>query len=142
MVADYRVAQIGADADIDRIFHALADATRRDILARTLVRDGSISQLAEAYLMSFAAVQKHVAVLERAGLVRKQKHGRQQLVRAVPETIRRADALLARYESIWRARAGAIDDLLAEPQRGAAPNEHPVRPSQQHDDRPTRGPAR
>lgn len=114
MVAYQGIADILADDEIDRIFHALADATRRDIVARTLRTDGSISELAEGYLMSFAAVQKHVAVLEKAGLVRKQKRGREQLVRAVPQTIHLANELLTRYESLWRARAAAIEDILTE----------------------------
>lgn len=104
-----------SDAEIDRLFRALADATRRDIVARTLRSDTSVSALAHGYLMSFAAVQKHVSVLERAGLVTKERHGREQLVRAVPETIRRANELLARYESLWRDRAMAIEQILAEP---------------------------
>ncbi|GAB3806715.1 metalloregulator ArsR/SmtB family transcription factor [Humibacter antri] len=102
------------DDEIDRIFHALADATRRDIVARTLGGDRSISGLAQSYLMSFAAVQKHVSVLAKAGLVTKERRGREQLVRAVPETIRRANGLLARYESLWRDRASAIEGMLTE----------------------------
>lgn len=109
------------DDEVDRIFHALADATRRDIVARTLRGDRSISVLAESYAMTFAAVQKHVAVLARAGLVSKERHGREQLVRAVPETIQRANALLSRYESIWRERASAIDEILGEPDRNPQP---------------------
>jgi DNA-binding transcriptional ArsR family regulator len=118
MVADQAKPNVLSDAEIDRIFHALADATRRDIVTRTMRSDGSISELAQGYFMSFAAVQKHVAVLERAGLVTKQRRGREQLVRAVPETLRRANELLARYETLWRARAAAIDDILAEPEQG------------------------
>lgn len=86
-----------SDAEVDRIFHALADATRRDILRRTLVGEASVSVLAEAYEMSFAAVQKHVAVLEGAGLVNKEQRGRERIVRADPETIERARGLLDQY---------------------------------------------
>lgn len=99
---------------MDRIFRALADATRRDILRRTLTGEASVSQLAAAYDMSFAAVQKHVAVLEGAGLVTKHPHGRERVVRGNPETIERAQALLDRYEQIWRARTERLDALLAE----------------------------
>ncbi len=74
----------------DRALRALADGTRRDIVARVLRREHSVSNLAEKYAMSFAAVQKHVAVLERAGLVTKQRRGRQQLVRGDIDSIRRA----------------------------------------------------
>lgn len=102
------------DAAVDRIFRALADVTRRDILRRTLAGDASVSELAAAYRMSFAAVQKHVAVLEGAGLVTKQPQGRERIVRGNPETVRRAQALLDRYEGIWRSRIERLDALLAE----------------------------
>ena len=77
------------DADIDRVFHALADATRRDIVRRTLVAEQSVSALAAGYAMSFAAVSKHVGVLVEAGLVRKRADGRERLVSAEPEAIAR-----------------------------------------------------
>jgi DNA-binding transcriptional ArsR family regulator len=102
------------DDEVDRIFRALADATRRDILRRTLIGEASVSQLAAAYDMSFAAVQKHVAVLEGAGLVTKQPHGRERVVRGNPDRIEQAKALLDRYEQIWRARIDRLDALLAE----------------------------
>ncbi|AYG04712.1 ArsR/SmtB family transcription factor [Gryllotalpicola protaetiae] len=101
------------DSDIDRIFHALADATRRDIVTRVLQRPHSVSELAAGYAMSFAAVQKHVAVLERAALVSKSRNGREQLVSGEVDTIGRARELLGRYERLWHARANAIDALLA-----------------------------
>ena len=100
--------------EVDRIFRALADATRRDILRRTMAGEASVSQLAAAYDMSFAAVQKHVGVLEGAGLVTKHNRGRERLVRGNPETIAKAQSLLARYEEIWRARVDRLDALLAE----------------------------
>ena len=102
-----------ADAAVDRIFQALADATRRDIVARSLRGEHSVSALARRYDMSFAAVQKHVAVLERAGLVHKTARGRERVVTGDPETIRRAAELLDRFEEIWRRRDLAIDSLLA-----------------------------
>ena len=102
------------DAEVDRIFHALADATRRDILQRTMAGDQSVTALASGYAMSFAAVQKHVAVLESASLVRKERRGREQLVRANPDTVQRADSLLQRYASLWRERAAAIERILAD----------------------------
>jgi len=102
-----------SDADVDRIFHALADATRRDIMWRTLATESSVSELAADYDMSFAAVQKHVAVLEGAGLVTKHPRGRERLVRGNPDAIRRAQALLNQYEQIWRDRIGHLDALLA-----------------------------
>ena len=103
------------DAELDRLFRALADATRRDIVARVLVGEQSISALAGRYDMSFAAVQKHVAVLERAGLVSKSPQGRERLVRGNPERIARARQLLRRLEEIWRSRFGQLDDVLSQP---------------------------
>jgi DNA-binding transcriptional ArsR family regulator len=103
-----------SDEQIDRVFHALATATRRDILRRTIVGELSVSTLARDYDMSFAAVQKHVAVLEEAGLIIKRAEGRERLVRADPVMIARARALLARYEEMWRARIDRLDALLAE----------------------------
>ncbi|GCA98115.1 helix-turn-helix transcriptional regulator [Mycolicibacterium sp. NCC-Tsukiji] len=102
------------DAEIDRIFHALADATRRDIVARTMRSDQSVSALTRGYDMSFAAVQKHVAVLAGAALVHKERRGREQLVRAVPETLHRAGVLLERYAALWHDRAATIEAILAE----------------------------
>jgi len=96
------------------VFHALATSTRRDILRRTIEREQSVSTLASEYDMSFAAVQKHVSVLEAADLIVKRAEGRERLVRANPEMIARARALLARYEELWRSRIARLDDLLAE----------------------------
>jgi DNA-binding transcriptional ArsR family regulator len=105
-----------SDAGIDRIFRALADTTRRDIVRRTLAGEATVSELAASYDMSFAAVQKHVAVLEGAGLVMKHPRGRERIVRANLDMIRRAQALLDSYEQIWRGRIDRLDALLAEPE--------------------------
>ena len=99
--------------DADRIFAALADATRRDIVLRVMAAESSVSALAGRYEMSFAAVQKHVAVLQRAGLVTKERRGREQIVRGDVSTIRAAQRLLEHYEEIWRGRIDRIGDLLA-----------------------------
>lgn len=103
-----------SDAEVDRIFRALADATRRDIVRRTLRAPESVSTLAEDYAMSFAAVQKHVAVLEQAGLVTKEPRGRERLVSGNPAAIARAQALLDSYERLWRDRVDRLDALLDE----------------------------
>jgi DNA-binding transcriptional ArsR family regulator len=103
------------DDEIDRLFQALAAATRRDILRRTIEAEQSVTALAADYDMSFAAVQKHVAVLEAARLVVKRAEGRERLVRADPVMIARARALLAQYEDLWRTRIDRLDALLAEP---------------------------
>ena len=109
-----------SEAEVDRVFHALATSTRRDILRRTIEREQSVSTLASEYEMSFAAVQKHVAVLEAADLIVKRAEGRERLVRANPEMIARARALLARYEELWRSRIARLDELLAEPPASAS----------------------
>lgn len=107
--------------DVDRIFGALADPTRRDIVARVLLEEASVSVLADRYTMSFAAVQKHVAVLERAGLVTKQRRGRERIVRGDVHAVRTAAHLLDQYEEIWRGRIGRLEDLLTGPPGGDAP---------------------
>jgi len=106
--------RLALDDEIDRIFRALADATRRDIVRRTLTGEATVTQLAAAYDMSFAAVQKHVAVLEGAGLVSKHRRGRERYVRGNPDTIRRAQTLLDQYEQIWRGRVDRLDALLTD----------------------------
>ena len=102
------------DADIDRVFHALAAATRRDLVRRTLVAEQSVSALAAGYAMSFAAVSKHVGVLVEAGLVRKRAEGRERLVSAEPAAIAQVQRLLRSYEDLWRGRIDRLDALLAE----------------------------
>jgi len=99
---------------LDLLFHALADTTRRDILRRSGRGELSVSRLAEDYPMSFAAVQKHVAVLERAGLVTKERRGREQLVRTDPDAVQRARQALDRLERAWRGRDERMSHLLAE----------------------------
>jgi DNA-binding transcriptional ArsR family regulator len=103
-----------SDEAVDRIFRALADRTRRDIVRRTLIGEVSVSELAGRYEMSFAAVSKHVAVLEGAGLITKHPHGRERLVRGNPEAIRRAQGLLEEFEQLWRHRVDRLDALLAD----------------------------
>ena len=102
-----------APTNFDRVFGALADATRRDIVRRTLDGSFSVSTLARDYPMSFAAVQKHVAVLEKAGLVTKQRRGREHLVAGNPAALRAAHDALDRLELVWRERVARMDDLLA-----------------------------
>jgi DNA-binding transcriptional ArsR family regulator len=107
---------IESDEDLaDAWFHALGDRTRRDILRRVLAGEHSVSTLAASYDMSFAAVQKHVAVLERAGLLSKRRRGREQLVSGEVETVRSVASLLAEIEELWRGRIARMDDLLTDP---------------------------
>ena len=98
---------------LDRVFRALADPSRRDILRRTMSAPASVSELAASYEMSFAAVQKHVAVLEAAGLIRKTAQGRERLVRADPAQLARARAVLAELEMLWHARFSQLDSVLS-----------------------------
>lgn len=104
-------------AQADLVYRALADGTRRDILARAVGGRLSVSALAKHYPMSFAAVQKHVAVLDDAGLITKQRQGREQLVRTNLDTVRRARALLDGIEELWRSRAHRMEGLLATEKR-------------------------
>ncbi len=116
MVVDF------ADAvQADRVFHALADATRRDIVAVVLQGGHSVSDLARRYPMSFAAVQKHVAVLERAGLVTKERRGREQRVSGDITTLRQVHRLLDQLEAVWRRRIDRIGEILADPTGGESP---------------------
>ncbi len=96
----------------DHVFSALADATRRDIVLRALRGDEGVAELAGHYPMSFAAVQKHVAVLERAGLITKERSGRRKVVRTDVERLRLARGLLDEYETLWRGRIDRMTDLI------------------------------
>ena len=98
----------------DAFFHALSDGTRRDILRRVLAGEHSVTALAASYPMSFAAVQKHVAVLERAGLLSKRRHGREQLASGDVAAVRSIASLLGELEEIWRGRIDRIDTLIKE----------------------------
>ncbi len=100
--------------DFDRMFGALADHTRRDIVRRAIDGNEGIAELADHYPMSFAAVQKHVAILERAGLVTKQRIGRRKVVRTNLEGLRVARRLLDRYEELWRGRIDRMTELVTE----------------------------
>lgn len=98
----------------DAFFHALSDRTRRDILRRVLAGEHSVTALAAAYDMSFAAVQKHVAVLERAGLLTKRRHGREQLASGDVDAIRSVASMLGELEEVWRGRIVRIEELIQE----------------------------
>jgi DNA-binding transcriptional ArsR family regulator len=102
----------------DRVFHAMAAGVRRDILVQAMQQEQSVSSLARRYEMSFAAVHKHVTVLEAADLVRKRRRGREQIVQAHTTTLRAAAELLGRYEQVWIARAAQMAELIAEDNEG------------------------
>jgi DNA-binding transcriptional ArsR family regulator len=101
-----------AFVDFDRMFGALADHTRRDIIRRAISADEGIVELATHYPMSFAAVQKHIAILERAGLVTKERVGRRKVVRTNLERLRAARRLLDQYEELWRGRIERMSELI------------------------------
>ena len=109
MVVGYREPE-----KTDRLFFALSDATRRDIVTKTLDRERSVSELGRLYPISLTAVQKHVEVLVGAGLVSKQRSGREQLVRGEVEQLRRAHELLDELETVWRARLDRFEGVLNE----------------------------
>ena len=122
---------VDREAATDRAMRALADRTRRDIVRCTMRRDRSISELAQRYPMSFAAVQKHVATLEAAGLVTKRRHGREQLVRADPAAVRRTAALLDDLAALWQERMDRFEAVLAEPDDPTNTTD-PTRPGGSH----------
>jgi DNA-binding transcriptional ArsR family regulator len=107
------VVSVFTTYDADRIFGALSDATRRDIVRRAITGEEGVAELAEHYPMSFAAVQKHVAVLERAGLIAKERVGRRKVVRTRIEALRSAQHVLEQYEELWGGRIDRMADLLA-----------------------------
>ena len=121
VIYNQMVVHVMSELEIDRIFQAMADATRRDIIKQAMLREQSVSDLAKRYDMSFAAVQKPVAVLERATLITKERRGREQIVHGNPESLRRAARLLEAYEGIWRQRVGRIGDILSGEHEGVRP---------------------
>jgi len=144
------VTRESSETETDAIFRALADSTRRDIVRRAILEEQSISALAEHYSMSFAAVQKHVAVLERSAIIEKQRRGKEQIVRARLDTIRRAGRLLGEFEQLWRGRLQRIDDLLrdepirdepptADPRTNAPPTDDPSGNQPAREDPPRKG---
>jgi DNA-binding transcriptional ArsR family regulator len=113
LIYNYMVVDT-AERDIDQVLRALADGTRRDIVRRSLQAEHSVTTLAQRYPMSFAAVQKHVSILEQADLVTKRRRGREQLVRGNVATIRGAYEQLEQLEQVWRRRIGLMDEILTD----------------------------
>jgi len=103
-----------AEISLNQVLRALADGTRRDIVRRSLQGEHSVTTLAQRYPMSFAAVQKHVSILEEAELVSKRRHGREQLVRGNVATVRSAYEQLEQLEQVWRRRIGLMDEILTD----------------------------
>jgi DNA-binding transcriptional ArsR family regulator len=129
----------GEQTQIDLAFHALSDPTRRDIVGLVLREEHSVSSLARRYPMSFAAVQKHVAVLERASLVTKHQRGRERMVRGQIDALRRVAQLFDQLETTWRDRLTRFGEVLAEPEPASelepAPETEPA-PEPAHNPKP------
>lgn len=123
----------------DRLLHALADPTRRDIVRVVLRSEHSVSDLARRYTMSFAAVQKHVVVLERAELVTKHQRGRERMVRGEIDSLRAVNRLLDEFETVWRNRLQRFGDVLAESETGRPEAHHPEPLAPTHRSTPTQG---
>jgi DNA-binding transcriptional ArsR family regulator len=100
---------------LDTLFRALADPTRRAMLRSLSEGEHSVGELAAPFRMSFAAASKHVKVLENAGLVRRTVKGRTHLCRLDPEPLAAADEWLRFYEQFWRRRFDALEEALKRP---------------------------
>jgi DNA-binding transcriptional ArsR family regulator len=120
LIYNHMVVDVVPRAHADLVFHALADATRRDIVEVALGSELSVSALARRYPISLTAIQKHVAVLERAGVVHKRRQGREQLVSTDIQAIRDAGLLIERLEAIWRDRLERFSDVLAQQPQGGS----------------------
>ena len=102
------------EQNLDRIFHALADPTRRAILARLRAGEATVGRLSEPFPVSFAAVSKHLGVLERAGLVTREARGRERICRMNPAALGDARAWLEFHERFWSDRLDALDALVGQ----------------------------
>jgi len=94
---------------LDRVFHALADATRRSILRGIAENEKTVSEIAQPYEMSLAAVSKHLKVLERANLIVRDKRGSFQFMRTNPEPMKQAQEWLSYYEQFWNERLDRLE---------------------------------
>lgn len=97
---------------LDTIFASLSDPTRRDILARVARTEMSVGELVKKYDMSFAAISKHLKVMERARLVNKRKEGKKQMVTLAPGALKSADEYLEQYREMWQSRYDKLDALV------------------------------
>lgn len=102
---------------LDRTFAALADPTRRGMLAALALGEKAVSDLAAPYQMSLAGASKHVSVLARAGLIEQRKVGRQQLCRLRPDRLKEASDWLAQWEQFWTHRLDALESALKEDEK-------------------------
>jgi DNA-binding transcriptional ArsR family regulator len=100
---------------LDSIFSSLADPTRRDILKRVSQKELSVSDIARPYDLTLQAISKHLAVLEKAKLVRKTRRGREQFISLSPAALKTADAYLERYRELWEERLDRLEGFLKQP---------------------------
>jgi DNA-binding transcriptional ArsR family regulator len=108
--------------DLDAVFHALGDATRRRMLRELSRGERTVGQLAEPFAMSLAAASKHVKVLENAGLIRRDIRGRTHLCRLEPGPLASANAWLGHYEHFWTSHLDVLDRLLRDEQASPPPS--------------------
>ncbi len=99
---------------LDLIFSSLSDPTRRDILQRVARAEHTVGELAHCYDLTFAAISKHLKVLEKARLVIKRREGKKQMVSLAPDALRSADEYLEQYRLQWQQRFNKLDSLLKE----------------------------
>lgn len=99
---------------LDSIFHSLSDPIRRDILQRVMQCELSVGELVEKYEVSFAAISKHLKVLEKANLIKKRREGKKYMVALRPETLKDAETYLEQYRQMWEGRYNKLDALLKE----------------------------
>lgn len=97
---------------LDSIFNSLSDPIRRDILARVARYEYSVSELVAFHDVSFAAISKHLKVLEQARLIRKRKEGKKHMISLAPGALHTADEYLEQYRSMWQSRVDKLDELL------------------------------
>ncbi|HEY6736109.1 MAG TPA: metalloregulator ArsR/SmtB family transcription factor [Candidatus Saccharimonadia bacterium] len=102
------------NAYLDSLFGSLADPIRRDILRRLIDAQYTVSQIAQDYDVSLAAISKHLSVLEKGKLIIKQRQGREQVVSIAPTALKDASDYLAQYEALWNGRFDALDTILKE----------------------------
>ena len=100
------------DDQLDAVFSALGDATRRAILVRLADRPGTVTELAAPFAMSLPAVSKHLRVLREAGLIQKQRDGRLHRCSLKPATLKRADEWIEPYRRFWEDSFDALQDYL------------------------------
>lgn len=106
---------------LDLLFHALGDATRRQMLRRLADGERTVGQLAEPFAISLAAASKHIKALENAGLIRREVRGRTHLCRLEPGPLASAHHWLGFYERFWTDRLDVLEDLLRQADKHSPP---------------------